>query len=63
VAVELEDVIIAGLFVQVLAEPGEGWRPQDVDACREVVPGDQFHQRPGDRAIVHVVLERPGGDG
>jgi hypothetical protein len=58
VAVEVEDVVIAGLLPQVLPEPVEGRRPQNVDGGGEALFLDQLHQG----AVLYVALIRAGGD-
>ena len=56
VSVEVDDVVGARVFLQVLAEGVERGRAQDGHLRGQVPLGDHFHQRAGDGVVAHVVL-------
>jgi len=62
VAVEMENVIVAGIFADVLAELVEGWRAQDVHVGGQSFRLDQINERAGDGAVADVGLVGTGYD-
>ena len=62
VAVEMEDVIVAGPAGELLAKGVERRRAEDRDAGGQAVLLDLLDQGAGDGAVLHVGLEGPGRD-
>ena len=62
VAVEVQDVIVAGPAAELLAEGIERGRTQDRHAGGEPVRLDLLDQGAGDGTVLHIALEGPGGD-
>jgi hypothetical protein len=62
VAVEVEDVVEARPLAQVLAQPFEGGRTEQMNAGGDLVAGDELDQGAGDGAVGHVLLVGAGGD-
>ena len=62
VAVEVDDVVAAGVAAQVRLELREGGRAQHVHAHRQAAGLHLFHQRAGQGVVADVVLAAGAGD-
>ncbi len=54
VAVEVENVVVAGMLVEMFAKAIEGGRAKDVDMGGKILLLDEFDERAGDGAVTDV---------
>ncbi len=62
VAVEMENVIVAGMLVEMMAKLVEGGRAEDIDMGGKILFLDEFDEWAGDGAVADVGGVRTGND-